>query len=66
MKDGVNGFVTPVGDFKKLAQSIVDLAQNKSMRDDFSRNAAQIFKEQFTAQKIASQTYELYKSMVIK
>lgn len=66
VKDGVNGFVVPIKNYKKLAEAFVALAQSKSLRDNFSKKTIQIFEKQFTAQNVASQTYELYKSMVLK
>ncbi|KEZ93889.1 glycosyltransferase family 4 protein [Nonlabens ulvanivorans] len=64
INNGVNGYVVPVKDFKKMATSLVELANNTQLRKQFSRNAIDIFNSNFTAQKVALQTYELYKTII--
>lgn len=37
IEDGINGFIVPIRDKKKLASAIIDLLLNKEMRMDFSK-----------------------------
>ncbi|GAK95125.1 hypothetical protein JCM19298_902 [Nonlabens ulvanivorans] len=64
VKNGINGYVVPVKDFKKMAISLVELANNSKLREQFSENTLDIFNSNFTAQQVAQQTYDLYKSIL--
>ena len=43
--DGVNGFITPVGDVDALAEKIIEVVDNKSISDRFSSESVKIVKQ---------------------
>ena len=64
--DQVNGLLIPVGDVKRLTESIMILAHNKSKREQIQVNAKKII-HQFNREKIGNQYFDfLEKSKRIK
>lgn len=45
IKNGENGFLTPVGDYKLMGQKIIDLLENKDLREKFFTSAIRTMKE---------------------
>jgi glycosyltransferase involved in cell wall biosynthesis len=64
VKDGVNGFVINRGDYKTLAQRIINILQNPELGEKLSSNARKTFEENFHIQKRISALSEIFSSMV--
>lgn len=62
--DGVNGFISPIKDFKSLASKINLLLKNKELRTEFEENSKLIIEEKATASVIAQKTFEEYKKII--
>lgn len=60
VKDGVNGYLINPGDFKELANKIENLILNENLRKEFSENALKTIDENFTVEKMAEKTKEIY------
>jgi len=43
--DGVDGFLVPTGDYKSMAQRIVELYENPQLRKKIAQNAAKVRKK---------------------
>lgn len=53
IKDGVNGFLIPVGDENMLLQKMTALASDRALREKLSQNAVKI-RDDFSVEKIVS------------
>jgi glycosyltransferase involved in cell wall biosynthesis len=62
--DGVTGFIVPVGDYKMLAKKILILAKDKKMRNTFGEAGFHHFTQNFTAQKSAEKTLDIYNQLI--
>lgn len=62
--DGVNGFISPVKDFKSLAYKINILLNDKELRNKFVENSKLVIEEKATASVIAKKTFEEYKKII--
>ena len=60
VKSKVNGFICPVGDYKKLSEHLLELLMNKKMRYDFGVNGHKILEESFSKSNIINK----YKSLI--
>jgi L-malate glycosyltransferase len=55
-----SGLLSPVGDAQAMADSIVEIATNTSLRAEFSRRARSIYEEFFTLAKMDAAYMDLY------
>lgn len=60
IQDGKNGFTAPVKDFKQLANKILILLDNESLKSEFASKSKTIIENEFTAENIAKQTQKEY------
>jgi glycosyltransferase involved in cell wall biosynthesis len=51
IRDGENGLIVPFGDEKKLTDSIIELAANKSLRNKFAARGRRFVTEELNARK---------------
>lgn len=63
VKNGVNGFLYPAGDAKKLSLAISRLSKNKDLYSVMSQNARLRFENELNAEKMTGETYALYTSL---
>ena len=61
IKDGINGFVIPVKDFESLASRIIELLNDKELRERFGYTGRQMVEQQYTKEIIAENTLKLYR-----
>ncbi len=66
VKDGINGYVFPMGDSKKLAEKINNLAGNKKLRNQFSAMAFKLAKEEFSIIGVGRAYTELFRKYINK
>ncbi|MDI6050230.1 glycosyltransferase family 4 protein [Flavobacterium sp. XS2P24] len=64
IQNGVNGFISPVKDYKDLAAKIDSLLSDKVLRDEFIKNGKVIILKEFTSSFIAKQMFLKYKKMM--
>ena len=62
--DGRNGFSAEVGDYKKLAEGLKKLAGAPYLREEFAEKNYKMFLENFTAERLGENTYEVYKEVL--
>ena len=60
IKDGENGFVASVKDYKNLAQKLKMLLGNEDLKADFIQKSKLIVESKFTAFEIAKETKDEY------
>ena len=66
VKDGINGFLVQVGDYKALAEKIDLLAGEKSLREQMGIQSHKIAKEKFDIEIIMKQLQNLYAEILEK
>lgn len=64
--DGKTGFLSDVGDIKKMGEDCINLLTDQELYGQFSKDAKQFVSDTFATDKIISQYEELYKSLVKK
>lgn len=62
--DGWNGFLVPVRDEHALAQALIKLIQNQSLREQFGSHSRQIVLDEFSLEKVNQTTIEVYKKLL--
>lgn len=62
--DGFTGFLVPPQDPDQLAQKIVHLLQDRSLREIFGRNGQERVKAEFSLERMAKAYCELYKQLL--
>ena len=65
IKDGENGFLVEYGNNKKFAQKIIELLDNKRLKDKISNNNIEKSRN-YNWDKIAKKTLEIYKEEIRK
>lgn len=63
VRDGYNGFVYPTGNYKVLSERLLELAKNREVYKDFSKNAYERYTEELNAKEMSRQTYSLYEEL---
>jgi len=61
IKDGVNGFITPVKDFEELASRITQLLMDGALRERLGTTGRAIAEQQYTKKVLANTTLNLYR-----
>lgn len=64
IKDGINGFISPVKDFTSLGDKINTLLNDKNLGGTFVEKSKKVINEGFTASVIAEKTFEAYKKII--
>ncbi|TDP01329.1 glycosyltransferase family 4 protein [Flavobacterium sp. 245] len=62
--DGVNGFISPIKDFKSLGDNIEQLLNDKNLQENFIEKGKVAINEGFIAPVIARKTAEAYKKVI--
>ena len=60
VQDGYNGLLVPKKNAQLLAESILELIKNDSLRNTMGKNGVKLFKENFTIELIVSKHIDLY------
>lgn len=64
IQSGINGFISPVKDFKDLAVKIDLLLSDEVLRDEFIRNGKRTILREFTSPFISEQMFSKYKKLI--
>ena len=64
LKDGVNGYLVPVGDHVALAKSIIRLLDDRPMAVEMGRRGRELVKASYTWDALAEQTERIYAAEV--
>lgn len=64
VEDGVTGYLVDVGDAQSLANRIVELLQNNSLRQRMGQAAREAAWERFAADKVVEQTVQVYRELL--
>jgi glycosyltransferase involved in cell wall biosynthesis/cellulose synthase/poly-beta-1,6-N-acetylglucosamine synthase-like glycosyltransferase len=63
LRDGFNGYLFPVGNFVELADKIISLINDKSLREKFGKEARNTVVRQFDLKKLIKENEEVYSYM---
>lgn len=63
IKDGENGFLAEVKDYKTLAEKIETLSFDEELKTKFSQKSYDLFMEKYTSKHCAEKTLQLYKDI---
>ena len=66
VQDGYNGLLVPKKNAQLLAESILELIKNDSLRNTMGKNGVKLFKENFTIELIVSKHIDLYFNLLQK
>ena len=66
VRNGYNGLVYPIGDYKTLAKHLIFLSENKDKYFFFSKNARKRYENEFNSKEMSRQTYTLYKELAYR
>lgn len=61
--DGKNGFLIKPGDYKELAEKIIQISLSRDLYEMFSKNAKTIAKEKFSDEMYCKEMVDTYKSI---
>lgn len=64
IKDGINGFVAPIKDYKQLANKLITLLDSDEIRIEFAAKSKTIIEKEFIGERIAKQTKDEYLRVV--
>lgn len=62
--DGINGFTTEIKSPKMLAEKLLILKEDRSLRENFANKSYERFISNFTAEILGKKTYEIYKGLL--
>lgn len=66
INNGINGFSTEVSNFKELAKDIEIILRNDSLKIKFIKESYQLYLDNFTAEKLGSNTSKIYNTVLRK
>jgi glycosyltransferase involved in cell wall biosynthesis len=58
------GMLSPAGDFQDLGENIIRIAGDVELRNELIRNAGKLVTENFTREKTAARTFEVYRKIL--
>ncbi|MBK0368372.1 glycosyltransferase family 4 protein [Flavobacterium agrisoli] len=64
IKDGKNGYLCSIKDFKKMGDKICMLLNNFDLKQEFISKSKTIINEEFISSVIAERTYKIYKKLL--
>ena len=64
IKDGINGFVIPRGDFEDLAAKIVQLLSDDKLKNRLGYTGRQMVESQYTKERVTGDIINLYKKFL--
>ncbi len=64
VKDGVNGFLVPVGDHQKMKESMKKLIINNDLRKKFGHAGRELIKNEFSIESMAEGNMNIYKKFI--
>ena len=64
IEDGINGFSTNVGNYKKLAKKIKRLWSNNELQQTFATRSYSKFQKNFTVEQLGKETLKVYQEVL--
>lgn len=64
VKDGINGFVVPIKDFEALASRVIQLIQNKELRERLGYTGRQMVEQNYTKEIVTKNTLDVYSKLL--
>jgi glycosyltransferase involved in cell wall biosynthesis len=64
VEDGRNGFLADIGDYRKLAESIIKIVNDRNMRAKFGAASSEIAMRDWSSQAVAAKTYKMYQEIL--
>jgi glycosyltransferase involved in cell wall biosynthesis len=64
VRDGENGFLVPVRDFKGLSDALCRLIESSELREQMGKRSREIALAEFSSEHIIAQTLNIYKELV--
>lgn len=65
IEDGINGFVTPVGDEAAFANAIIEIALDGELRARLGQASLELFRRKFTSEKMHAEYLKLYREGIV-
>lgn len=62
IKDGVNGFVCPIGEYHIIAENLINLISSSTLRNSFGKKGYEILKSEFSLEKLGKK----YEAIIMK
>lgn len=62
--DGENGYFVDYGNIDELAQKIIKILEDNDLAEKFGRKSRELIENEYNWEKIAKQTYNLYREVV--
>jgi len=62
IKDGINGFVVKLKDYKQLAEKCISVLKDKRLRQTLGENGRMLVKERYTKQIMTENTIKVYEN----
>ena len=66
IEDEVTGCIVDAGDSRTLADRMIDLLRDRTMRDKMGRAARETAKRRFAADRVVEQTIRVYHDLLLK
>ncbi|HLT72995.1 MAG TPA: glycosyltransferase family 4 protein, partial [Cyclobacteriaceae bacterium] len=65
VKDGINGYLVPVGNTQEAAERIADLVDSVELRSTFGRRGRELVTQKYSLDLLCEQMISLYREVVI-
>jgi glycosyltransferase involved in cell wall biosynthesis len=66
VEDGKTGILVDLGDLQALAERIINLLQDRVLREKMGRAAREAAQQRFSSEKVAHQTIQAYRNLLLK
>jgi glycosyltransferase involved in cell wall biosynthesis len=64
VKDGVNGFVVPIGDDDQMVDKIIEIIKNPNLRKEMENNSLSIVRKNYTLENMVNSYLDLYRTVM--
>lgn len=64
IKDGENGFVVEVGDYREMANKVKEFRDHPELSEQFAEKSYKIFLQKFSVEQLGRNTFNIYESLV--
>jgi glycosyltransferase involved in cell wall biosynthesis len=64
VEDAKNGFLVPVGDYRKMAEKIIELLQDENMRKEMGRYGKEQVRKKFSIDVIGEKFLNIYRELL--
>ena len=64
IQDGINGFIIPIKGYEELANHVIQLINNDTLRERLGSTGRRMVEKEYTHTTVAEQTLNLYKDFL--